>query len=162
LHFRNGQCFQRWTCSDSLILLSQIGGSVAGAIRFGVEKKPKANNSRFSAARQVAGRWSMKAGHPSYRHRDARGSIARVPRRPVLASDSLPRPFDRRALSWLPNGEQRGKSYCLVVWSRNVAFDTITARSLSERMVWVARIAVRMPLCPATSTRLPTSRNLRV
>jgi predicted ester cyclase len=33
LHFRNGQCFERWTCSDSLILLSQIGGSVADASR---------------------------------------------------------------------------------------------------------------------------------
>ncbi len=26
LRFRNGQCFERWTCSDSLLLLSQIGG----------------------------------------------------------------------------------------------------------------------------------------
>ena len=31
LHFRNGQCFERWTCSDSLILLNQIGAPVAGA-----------------------------------------------------------------------------------------------------------------------------------
>jgi steroid delta-isomerase-like uncharacterized protein len=28
LHFRNGRCFERWTCSDSLLLLSQIGGFV--------------------------------------------------------------------------------------------------------------------------------------
>jgi predicted ester cyclase len=33
LHFRNSQCFERWTCSDSLILLNQIGASVAGAAR---------------------------------------------------------------------------------------------------------------------------------
>lgn len=25
LHFKNGRCFERWTCSDSLLLLSQIG-----------------------------------------------------------------------------------------------------------------------------------------
>ena len=30
LHFRNGQCFERWTCSDSLVLLNQIGASVVG------------------------------------------------------------------------------------------------------------------------------------
>jgi steroid delta-isomerase-like uncharacterized protein len=29
LHFRNGKCFERWTCSDSLVLLNQIGASVA-------------------------------------------------------------------------------------------------------------------------------------
>jgi steroid delta-isomerase-like uncharacterized protein len=28
LHFRNGQCFERWTCSDSLVLLNQIGATV--------------------------------------------------------------------------------------------------------------------------------------
>jgi len=28
LHFRNGQCFERWACSDSLVLLSQIRASV--------------------------------------------------------------------------------------------------------------------------------------
>jgi steroid delta-isomerase-like uncharacterized protein len=33
LHFRDGQCFERWTCSDSLVLLSQIGGPIAGAPR---------------------------------------------------------------------------------------------------------------------------------
>src|SRR5580692_5447255 len=33
LHFRNSQCFERWTCSDSLILLNQIGASVTGASR---------------------------------------------------------------------------------------------------------------------------------
>jgi predicted ester cyclase len=33
LHFRNSQCFERWTCSDSLILLNQIGASVAGTTR---------------------------------------------------------------------------------------------------------------------------------
>jgi steroid delta-isomerase-like uncharacterized protein len=33
LHFRNGQCFERWTCSDSLVLLNQIGASVVGAPR---------------------------------------------------------------------------------------------------------------------------------
>jgi predicted ester cyclase len=26
LHFRNGQCFERWTCSDSLLLLNQLQG----------------------------------------------------------------------------------------------------------------------------------------
>ena len=26
LHFRNGQCFERWTCSDSLLLLNQLRG----------------------------------------------------------------------------------------------------------------------------------------
>ena len=30
LHFRNGQCFERWTCSDSLVLLNQIGAYVVG------------------------------------------------------------------------------------------------------------------------------------
>jgi steroid delta-isomerase-like uncharacterized protein len=25
LHFRGGRCFERWACSDSLLLLSQIG-----------------------------------------------------------------------------------------------------------------------------------------
>lgn len=29
LHFRNGQCFERWTCSDSLVLLNQIGAIIA-------------------------------------------------------------------------------------------------------------------------------------
>ena len=28
LHFRNGLCFERWACSDSMVLLSQIGGAV--------------------------------------------------------------------------------------------------------------------------------------
>jgi predicted ester cyclase len=28
LHFRGGQCFERWACSDSLILLSQIGATI--------------------------------------------------------------------------------------------------------------------------------------
>jgi predicted ester cyclase len=28
LHFRNGKCFERWTCSDSLVLLNQIGATV--------------------------------------------------------------------------------------------------------------------------------------
>ncbi len=27
LHFRNGKCFERWTCSDSLVLLKQIGAT---------------------------------------------------------------------------------------------------------------------------------------
>jgi predicted ester cyclase len=27
LHFREGQSFERWTCSDSLVLLNQIGAS---------------------------------------------------------------------------------------------------------------------------------------
>jgi steroid delta-isomerase-like uncharacterized protein len=31
LHFRNGQCFERWTCSDSLVLFNQIGASVVSA-----------------------------------------------------------------------------------------------------------------------------------
>ena len=26
LHFRNSRCFERWTCSDSLLLQTQIGG----------------------------------------------------------------------------------------------------------------------------------------
>ena len=30
LHFRNGRCFERWTCSDSLILLNQIRASEIG------------------------------------------------------------------------------------------------------------------------------------
>jgi predicted ester cyclase len=29
LHFRNGRCFERWACSDSLILLTQIGAPIA-------------------------------------------------------------------------------------------------------------------------------------
>ena len=29
LHFRNGRCFERWTYSDSLLLLEQIGGTAA-------------------------------------------------------------------------------------------------------------------------------------
>lgn len=29
LHFRDGKCFERWTCSDSLVLLKQIGASIA-------------------------------------------------------------------------------------------------------------------------------------
>ena len=33
LHFRNGQCFERWACSDSLVLLNQIGAPVVGAPR---------------------------------------------------------------------------------------------------------------------------------
>ncbi len=33
LHFRNSQCFERWTCSDSLLLLNQIGGSASRASR---------------------------------------------------------------------------------------------------------------------------------
>jgi steroid delta-isomerase-like uncharacterized protein len=33
LHFRNGQCFERWTCSDSLVLWNQIGAPVLGARR---------------------------------------------------------------------------------------------------------------------------------
>jgi predicted ester cyclase len=28
LHFRGGQCFERWACSDSLLLLSQIGAAI--------------------------------------------------------------------------------------------------------------------------------------
>jgi predicted ester cyclase len=31
LHFKNGECFERWTCSDSLVLLNQIGASVVVA-----------------------------------------------------------------------------------------------------------------------------------
>jgi steroid delta-isomerase-like uncharacterized protein len=33
LYFRNGQCFERWACSDSLILVNQIGAAVAGVSR---------------------------------------------------------------------------------------------------------------------------------
>ena len=29
LHFRDGRCFERWTCSDSLLLLDQIKGPAA-------------------------------------------------------------------------------------------------------------------------------------
>jgi predicted ester cyclase len=28
LHFKQGQCFERWACSDSLLLLSQIGAPI--------------------------------------------------------------------------------------------------------------------------------------
>jgi predicted ester cyclase len=28
MHFRNGRCFERWTCSDSLVLLNQIEAPV--------------------------------------------------------------------------------------------------------------------------------------
>ena len=28
LHFKNGKCFERWTCSDSLVLLNQIGATI--------------------------------------------------------------------------------------------------------------------------------------
>ncbi|MGB8538401.1 MAG: ester cyclase [Acidobacteriaceae bacterium] len=28
LHFRNGRCFERWACSDSLVLRSQIGAEI--------------------------------------------------------------------------------------------------------------------------------------
>ena len=31
LHFRSGRCFERWACSDSLLLMSQIGGRYASA-----------------------------------------------------------------------------------------------------------------------------------
>ena len=27
LHFRNGRCFERWTCSDSAVFLNQIGAT---------------------------------------------------------------------------------------------------------------------------------------
>jgi predicted ester cyclase len=30
LHFRNGRCFERWACSDSLLLMSQIGATTEG------------------------------------------------------------------------------------------------------------------------------------
>jgi predicted ester cyclase len=30
LRFRGGQCFERWACSDSLILLNQIGAPISG------------------------------------------------------------------------------------------------------------------------------------
>jgi predicted ester cyclase len=30
LHFRSGRCFERWACSDSLVLLSQIGATIHG------------------------------------------------------------------------------------------------------------------------------------
>jgi predicted ester cyclase len=29
-HFRSGRCFERWACSDSLVLLSQIGPKIPG------------------------------------------------------------------------------------------------------------------------------------
>ena len=29
LHFRKGRCFERWTCSDSRLLLDQIRGPAA-------------------------------------------------------------------------------------------------------------------------------------
>jgi steroid delta-isomerase-like uncharacterized protein len=32
LHFRHGRCFERWTCSDNLVLLRQIGASYPGAV----------------------------------------------------------------------------------------------------------------------------------
>lgn len=33
LHFRNGRCFERWACSDSLLLMSQIGAPIEGCVR---------------------------------------------------------------------------------------------------------------------------------
>jgi len=30
LHFRSGRCFERWACSDSLLLMSQIGAPIEG------------------------------------------------------------------------------------------------------------------------------------
>jgi predicted ester cyclase len=30
LHFRDGRCFERWACSDSLVLMSQIGAKIPG------------------------------------------------------------------------------------------------------------------------------------
>jgi predicted ester cyclase len=33
LHFRGGQCFERWACSDSIILLNQIGASFSAPSR---------------------------------------------------------------------------------------------------------------------------------
>jgi hypothetical protein len=41
---------------------------------------------------------------------------------------------------------QAGADYCLVVCSKNVAFETITSRSSSTKMVCVAVIAVKIPL----------------
>lgn len=31
LHFRHGRCFERWACSDNLVLLRQIGAGYPGA-----------------------------------------------------------------------------------------------------------------------------------
>ncbi len=31
MHFSSGQCFERWTCSDSLVLLNQIGAPITPA-----------------------------------------------------------------------------------------------------------------------------------
>jgi predicted ester cyclase len=33
LHFRGGRCFERWACSDSIILLHQIGASFSAPSR---------------------------------------------------------------------------------------------------------------------------------
>jgi predicted ester cyclase len=33
LHFKGGRCFERWACSDSIILLNQIGASFSPASR---------------------------------------------------------------------------------------------------------------------------------
>ena len=33
LHFREGRCFERWACSDNLILLQQIGAPMPGSTR---------------------------------------------------------------------------------------------------------------------------------
>jgi predicted ester cyclase len=30
LHFRDGRCFERWACSDSLVLMGQIGAKIPG------------------------------------------------------------------------------------------------------------------------------------
>ena len=30
LHFRSGRCFERWACSDSVVLMSQIGATIPG------------------------------------------------------------------------------------------------------------------------------------
>jgi predicted ester cyclase len=31
LHFKSGRCFERWACSDSLLLMSQIGAPIQSA-----------------------------------------------------------------------------------------------------------------------------------
>jgi predicted ester cyclase len=37
LHFRSGRCFERWACSDSLLLMSQIGAPTPAAEKRGSE-----------------------------------------------------------------------------------------------------------------------------
>jgi predicted ester cyclase len=41
LHFRSGRCFERWACSDSLVLLSQIGATIPSTQAVVIESSPE-------------------------------------------------------------------------------------------------------------------------